>query len=245
MSNNLEGLCILNTRPMFAKAHQRFAELIESYGAKSVSLPLQDIQALDFTLPPIQTYDYLIFVSQAAVSYFFSKLTRKLPQNSQIIAIGKATAKALEMNHQAVSFFAEEGHSEALLNASIFQNVQAKNILWVKGTHGRTLIGDTLKNRGAEVTALNVYQSIPIPYSPKALEELWQTKDINMVLVTSEQAFLHLQSLCPPDWLSQKNIICFSQRLADIAKPFIKGHILMSQHDKILETLLAFKAKYE
>jgi uroporphyrinogen-III synthase len=245
MSNNLEGICILNTRPLFAKAHQRFAELIETHGGQSVSLPLQDIQALDIDLPPLQHIDYLIFVSQAAVTYFFSKQPQHLNKNSQMIAIGKATAKALEMHHQPVGFFAEEGHSEALLQAAIFQNVEAKNILWVKGTHGRSLIGDTLKNRGAKVTELNVYQSIPIPYSPKALEEIWQRKDINMVLVTSEQAFLHLQSLCSPDWLSQKNIICFSQRLADIAKPFIKGHILMSQHDKILETLLSFKAKYE
>jgi uroporphyrinogen-III synthase len=245
MKANLEGLCILNTRPQFAKAHQRFAVLIESHGARTVSLPLQNIQALDFHLPSLKSIDYLIFVSQAAVSYFFSKLKQKITQDCKIVAIGKATAKALEMHHQMVNFFSEEGYSEALLKAPLFQNVQAKNILWIKGTHGRPLIGDELRKRGAQVTAVNVYQSSLIPYSEEFLKDLWQRTDINMVLVTSEQAFLHLKSLCPPDWLSAQNILCFSQRLANIAKPFVNGHILISQHDKILETLLAFKAKNE
>lgn len=245
MKNNLKGLCILNTRPLFANAHQRFSHLIESHGGQTVSLPLQDIQTIHFSLQDIQTFDYLIFVSQAAVRCFFSKISQLINKNTQIIAIGKATAKALENYQQHVSYFAEEANSEALLQADIFQDLETKKVLWVKGTHGRTLIGDELKKRGAKVSELNVYQSHPIDYASKDLKAIWERTNINMVLITSEQAFLHLQQLCPKDWLSTKNILCLSQRLADIAKPFIKGHILISQHDKILETLLAFKANYE
>jgi hypothetical protein len=66
-----------------------------------------------------------------------------------------------------------------------------------------------------------------------------------MVLITSEQAFKHLLNLAPLDWLIKKDVLCFSKRLADIAKEVIQGHILISRHDQILKTLLHFKAQHE
>jgi uroporphyrinogen-III synthase len=244
MSHELAGLVILNTRPLFLGASQNFTALMESHGGKTYPLPLQDIKDYPFVMPNLNDFQKIVFVSQAAVYYFFHHLKEAIPHDIKIIAIGKATAKAIEKHHVTADFFSEDANSESLLKSHEFQDVDLQSILWVKGTHGRTLIGEVLKKKGAHVQELLVYESIPKNYSGLELAPLWEDVSINMILVTSEQAFRNLIKLAPKHWLSSKDVICLSQRLADIAKNVIQGHILISRPDKILETLINFKAKH-
>lgn len=238
---NLEGLRILNTRPLFAGAHLRFKDLIESHGGTTYSLPLQELKPLSFDMPQDFLFEKLIFVSQASVEFFLQKAP-PISASVEIIAIGEATARALQNKGFKVSHFAKDGTSETLLQSPYFQNIQGQSILCVKGTHGRAFISEELRKKLANVTELNVYESILIPYDPQKINALMP--QINMILMTSEQAFNHLKNLCPKALYSHQNIICFSQRLADIAKKSIQGHILICQHHQILETLFQFKAQY-
>lgn len=238
---DLQGLCILNTRPLFQGASQRFADLIESHGGKTHPLPMQELKAAHFTPPESINFQKIIFVSQAAVYFFFQRV-KSIPSSMEVIAIGEATATALQQQSTPVHHYATDATSESLLLAPCFQNIAGQAILWVKGAHGRTHIGEELAKRQAKVTELIVYQSALIHYDKNELLDIWPK--INIVLMTSEQAFTHLKNLCPKDWLLQQSILCFSQRLADIAKKSVKGHILICQHNQILETLLKYKVQH-
>lgn len=238
---NLHGLHILNTRPIFQGAHQRFSDLIESHAGTAYSLPLQELKARPFTSPDFADFQKIIFVSQAAVFFFFQQV-QSLPSSIKVIAIGEATAHALEKQGISVDYHAKDATSESLFLGAYFQDVAGQSILWVKGPHGRLLIGEELKRRQAQVSELLVYESQLMTYDKSSLLDIWPK--INMILMTSEQAFSHLQNLCPKESLEKQSILCFSQRLADIAKKSVKGHILICQHNQILETLLQFKVQH-
>ncbi len=238
---DLQGLCILNTRPLFQGASKRFADLIESHGGKTHALPMQELKAVHFSPPENINFQKIIFVSQAAVYFFFQRV-KCIPSTIEVIAIGEATASSLKLQGIQVHYYATEATSETLLSAPCFQNIVGHAILWVKGTHGRRHIGEELARRHAKVTELMVYESALVNYDKNELLDIWPK--INMILMTSEQAFNHLKDLCPKDWLLQQVILCFSQRLADIAKKSVKGHILICQHNQILETLFTYKVQY-
>ena len=243
MRNDLNGIGILNTRPLFLGKSLDFAQSIMHYGGTTYTLPLQSIQPHPFNMPDLSNFELIIFVSQPGVEFFFQQLSQPIPANTKIIAIGKATAAAITQHNTKVDCFAEQATSEDLLQYKILHQLN-QNVLLIKGAHGRKLIADTLASYGANITELIVYQSTLINYASQDLQQLLSNNKINFILITSEQAFNHLVSMVPKPWLATKNVICLSQRLADIAKSVIQGHILISAPDKLIKTLVNFKAHY-
>lgn len=241
MLNDLNGVGILNTRPLFLGKSLDFAQSIMHHGGITYTLPLQSIQSQPFTIPDLCNFQLIIFVSQPGVEFFFQQLAQPIPASAKIIAIGKATAAAIANHNVKVACFAEQATSEDLLQYKILQQLN-QNILLIKGAHGRKLIAETLATYGANITELIVYQSTLINYASHDLQPLLSNNKINFILITSEQAFNHLASIVPQRWLATKNVICLSQRLADIAKSVIQGHILISTPDKLIKTLVNFKA---
>src|SRR3990167_1133335 len=241
--NPLKNLRILNTRPT-AQAHT-FSQALRDAGGISIELPTITIvpTARDWItcLPPRASFAYAIFISPNAVLHFFNaEPPSSWPLTLQTIAIGNGTRRACAhrgINVHLVPIYAD---SEHLLALEALQHIQSKTILLIKGKDGRTLIEDTLIQRGAQVTTAAVYQRSCPPIDKKRTHTLWQEDAVDMILITSQQAMQHLFTLFEPaarTWLCSKPFLVISPRLAQIAAEYGIKTTFVSRHDALMNTL--------
>lgn len=245
MTNPLQGLRVLNTRPEHqARALSR--RIIQA-GGQAVNCPALAIAAPETPwlskLPPLKNIDLAIFISANAVDFFFKGLdaiNQPWPETITVIAIGQATAKAL--NQLAIDVDALPAHedSEHLLQLDPFQNSANKNILLIKGKEGRTFIEKNLIQNKAQLFTLEVYQRLLPSYDPNELNSIWQNDAVDIILFTSEQGMLNLFRMFGPKarhWLCETPCLVISQRLAVAAKKQGIKKIVISSPTTIFETL--------
>lgn len=172
MSSPLRGKRILQTRP----AHQSagWQQTLADAGAHCDSIPMLAIapvtdaaavQAIKNLVLDFDQFDHAIFVSQNAVQYGFDWLDDywpQLPQGPRFYAIGAATARAIAAHGPEPERDGECGSmdSEALLALPPLQSLQGDRVIIFRGQGGRTLIGDTLEQRGARVAYCELYQRL-------------------------------------------------------------------------------------
>jgi len=233
---------ILNTRPIEGGGHERLNELITSIGDIPYSLPLLQTEAIDFTPPDLNQFHYLIFVSQAAVHGFMRQTTQNIPSSCQCICIGEATANTLAEYGIKTDYFSPDATSELLMTAPIFNHIKHKHILWIKGNKGRRVIEEGLLAKKAVITELQVYQTHLLNYPSSKINEM-ASLAIDIVILTSEQSILHYHHLFQdyPKMFELQCMLVLSARLATLAKKYFKGHILISRHDLILQTIQTYK----
>jgi uroporphyrinogen-III synthase len=162
----LQDQSILNTRP----AHQQaeLTSLLQQEGAQILSFPVIDIVPIESSLTQqrlaqqISSYDILLFVSRNAVDGAFRYLdSSRLKPAVRFGVIGTATRIALAKqiaNLDSCLLAAAPYNSETLLEADVLQQVEGKRVLILRGQQGRSLLGDELAARGAEVDYCEVYR---------------------------------------------------------------------------------------
>ncbi len=199
---NLAGTRVLVTRP----EHQaeKLAAAIRAAQGIAVLFPVLSIGAANqphaaaavlARLGEAEGVDFLIFVSPNAVDYVLDFLPPQgRPARPTLIAIGQATAEAMEDAGLPVDLLPENGHnSESLLKIADLQDVAGKHIIIVRGEGGRTLLGDTLQQRGADVAYAEVYaRSLP-DVADDRFEHLCADPGIDICIATSNEA---LKNLC-------------------------------------------------
>lgn len=249
---SLKGLSILNTRPNYQNAHHHLSERLKEHGAQVVSLPLQEIIPIPYKqwlseLENLASLDFIIFVSVPAVHCFFQgliKAKKKLPPAIKVIAMGSATASHLQAYHQSNVVFSQGANSEALIN-EFNHEVKHKNVMIVKGPHGRTFISEQLQLRKAKVQELNVYESHDVIYSRKFLTELWKSRPIHIILITSVKSLLSLYQQLPKQFhasFAKIQLLVLSERIKLEAEKLLKNPIIVCKHDEILQALLTFNS---
>lgn len=226
-TNDLSGFKILVTRPI-AQA-KPLSVLIEQQNAEVVFFPTLAIEPLkntpDYKMP--QTIQWLIFTSANAVNFFLKMDFKQKDclKKTKIVAIGKATAKALEKKGMKVDLMPLAGfNSEALLNLSAFQsaNINLQQVLIVRGHNGRGLLKESLKQRGALVNVLEVYKRVkPAVKNINPLLTLLQKKQLDVITITSGEALHNFLSLLKdPSMILlalEIPLVVMSQRLKNIA----------------------------
>lgn len=224
----LQGLCILNTRPR----HQQAAlqALLQADGARVLSFPtIEIIQAeADIFLQTLPTclpnYQIAIFISRNAVEGAFAFLgTAPLPQDLRLAVIGAGTYRALQKKIIDLEQRIIRGttyNSEGLLAVAPLQNVAGKNIIIFRGQPGRTLLGDTLRNRGANVRYCEVYRRKCPDYTADVFLKCCRKQFPSLVVLTSREGMNNLLSLLEPD-SRQKLLHCpwllISERMRESA----------------------------
>ncbi|MDP6672324.1 MAG: uroporphyrinogen-III synthase [Arenicellales bacterium] len=220
--SDLKGISVLVTRP--AHQSERLASLITSSGGGVVLLPTIEIakppeaQELDHLLSHLEGFDLALFVSQNAVEQGLLRLKGR-PLPATVAAVGRATARALEVNGVAVSIVPEkQADSESLLAHPELQNVEGKKVVIFRGVGGRMLITETLAARGAGVTHAICYQRIIPDIDPgEVLAELVKGR-ISLVVVTSVEAVNNLFKMVGREGallLSQCSYIAMSDRVKE------------------------------
>ena len=226
----LAGCGVLITRP----EHQskELAAEVEAAGGNVFHFPTIDIIGRDILdigreFAALNTPHIVIFVSSNAVAYGLPVVKGI---ETKIAAIGPATCASIEALHVAVDISATDGFdSEHLLNHPSLQAVEGKNVIIMRGQSGRELLGDTLRERGAKVDYLCVYNRIPHEPTLADLEDLESALNqqrIHFVTVLSAETVEYLVQILPPQSLSllrQSTLVAPSARVLQTASELIPG----------------------
>ena len=248
---NLGGLRILNTRP--TDQNEALSHAIKAARGISIELPAIGIEPTSTEwlnpLAQLTSISQAIFISRNAVHYFFEAINQHgiiWPPTIQTIAIGLATASALQQFNIHVNHVPTEADSEHLLKLPSLQQINQQHILLIKGKGGRMTINDTLMSRGATVITLDVYQRVFPHALSKQAQSLWQDDAVDIILFTSQQSIYNVFSLFGEkarQWLCNKPCIVLSERLAKIAMDMGMQTMMVSRYDRLMKTLADYQKR--
>lgn len=195
----LSGFGVLVTRP-----HAQAGEIIEAIqnaGGTAIQFPAieivpaaaADIESQVANEPPA---DIAVFVSRNAVEFGQPHIG-----DASVAAIGPSTADALRGAGYNRVIEPDGGYdSESLLLHPELQDVRGKHVQIVRGQDGRELLSITLRERGAHVSFLTVYdRRLPVVSKNRRdeIESAWCDGRINAIVVMSVATLHNLVTLLP------------------------------------------------
>ena len=224
----LAGLNILVTRPI----HQStaLAAGIRALGGNPIVLPtleivdIPDLSSLFRTIDRLSEFDWAIFVSPNAVNKAMSVITVRstLPAHMKIAAVGKGTADTLiQYGISEVLIPKDKFDSEALLECEEFDDMTGKRVVIFRGSGGRQLLGDTLKQRGAAVEYAECYIRKKPEIDTTSLISSWSQGQLHAVIVTSSEGLHNLFDIIGElgqQLLKVTPVITTHERIAQAAK---------------------------
>lgn len=247
----LQGIGVLVTRPK--PQAQALSILIEQAGGHAIPFPTLIIkephgrQKALSTLTEIAISDWLFFVSANAVHYAAKLLGGhlKVPQQTKIAAIGKATEKALSQYHLSAHLApSQSSNSEALIAQLEGQNINQKKCMIIRGEGGREVLKHSLQLCGATVSYAEVYRRDCPNSDTTQLISDWKKGEIDYVTATSGETLKNLITLIGStnrELLTQTPLITVSKRIEEMAyNAGIKRVILSKQpyNETLIETLI-------
>jgi uroporphyrinogen III methyltransferase / synthase len=164
----LHGQVVAVTRAR-AQAGALAARLRE-LGADVIETPAIRIEPRPVELEPPAGYDVICFTSPNGVWLYFEALRHdaRALAGVEIAAIGPGTATELERRGVRADIVPERSVAEALLEA--FPDVHGKRVLVARAAEAREVLPDGLRERGAEVDVLALYDTVAEPVDPGALD---------------------------------------------------------------------------
>jgi uroporphyrinogen-III synthase len=238
----LAGQHIAITRP--AGQSGALLRRIQALGGEAIPLPLLKIAPPATPVRPValqrqcQAADLIVFISPNAVRMALQILPRAdWPPGARLACVGQGTARALYAAGFGEVLVPSDGaDSEALLALPELCAVRGQRILIVRGEGGRTLLADTLAERGAQVDHAVVYRRIPMPPDLTALR---RRGAITFVITSSEAVQVLVKAARDQaclDWLRAQVFIFGHPRIAKIghALGLLSGIIVDSPADDAL-----------
>ncbi|MCH8336217.1 MAG: uroporphyrinogen-III synthase, partial [Proteobacteria bacterium] len=226
----LTGCGVLITRPEHQS--QELAAGVKAAGGTVFHFPAFDIIGRDMDeirrkLTALPEPDIVVFVSRNAVAHGLAAVKEF---NAKIAAVGPATRHAIESDGETVDIFPESGFdSEHLLTHAALQDVDGRNVMIVRGQSGRELLAETLRERGANVDYVCVYERTPYEPTPAELEHLESALGegrIRFVTVMSVETLECLVQIMPSQALSllrQSTLVAPGTRVLQTASELIPG----------------------
>ncbi len=190
---------ILITRPKGRETSLR--QLIETAGGHVIhypaitihKLPEEKIKQLHELYSQLEQYSMAIFISPTAVEqshlYFPS-----FPENICIVSMGSKTTKALKSLDIPVSIESPKHNTETLLETKAFAREKIKHhkILIFRGSGGRSLLGNSLLERGAAMQYVETY-SRELPTNETLTAQ--QLSGLDVITISSNESLTNLVTL--------------------------------------------------
>jgi uroporphyrinogen-III synthase len=210
----LAGRGILVTRPREQAAG--LAGLIEGAGGRAHLFPAIAIEDLPApaALARLEQFDLAVFVSPTAVGKALGRMGA-WPQAVRAAAVGAGTRRELERYGVTNVIAPHEGaDSEALLGEPELEQVANRRIVIFRGEGGRAFLGDTLRERGAQVEYAACYRRRLPENGPLT----WKREEIDAVTVSSAQGLANLFEMLDPAWLGARPLFVPHPRIAEDAR---------------------------
>jgi uroporphyrinogen III methyltransferase/synthase len=175
-----ETLAWLERRPLHGevvavtRARAQSSELatrLRELGAEVVEAPAIRIEPLPFVLPPLDGYGLLCFTSPNGVRIFFEALPgdARALAGVRVAAIGPGTAAALRSRGIEADVVPERAVAEGLLDALAPEPLAGKRVLLARAASARDVLPDGLRELGAQVDVIALYETVAEPVDPKPL----------------------------------------------------------------------------
>ncbi|HZV54156.1 MAG TPA: uroporphyrinogen-III synthase [Rhodocyclaceae bacterium] len=228
MGDALAGRHIVITRPAGQAAH--LAEALVDLGARPVLFPVLAIFTVDDPQPlqdaaiRLDSFDWAAFVSPNAVEKALTAILarRPWPAHLRVATIGRSSELALAgFGIADVVAPRERFDSEALVALPELQDMAGKRVIIFRGDGGRELLGDTLKQRGAEVEYVACYRRGKPELDPAPLLKLWAEGRLDAVTATSSEGLRNLVDMVGKlgqTWLRKTPLFVPHQRIAGLAR---------------------------
>lgn len=213
-------------RPLFGKrivvtrTREQASELVaklEEHGADCLEYstihiqPVDDYQLLDGALAHLPEFNWILFTSLNAITYFFKRLQEKgydsrSLASCKIGAVGRATTEELVRYGIRADLIPENYTGAGLAQSLIAGDIRGKNVLLPRALKAMETLPEMLNDAGAEVTIAPVYQNIPPQGRKDELRDSLQCGEIEMVTFTSSSTvtnFLTMVDAADSDELCQ------------------------------------------
>jgi uroporphyrinogen-III synthase len=177
-------------------------------GAEVIEVPTIEIRppksfaALDQALVRIDHYDTLILTSVNGVETLFERYNRMgLPvadmQHLLVVAIGPATAAAIQSEGVSVSIVPEKYVAESVVEALQGKISQHSRVLLVRAKIARDVLPDELRKMGAQVEVIEAYETAVPENASVKLKEVFadQERQPHVVTFTSSSTATNFLAL--------------------------------------------------
>ena len=187
------------SRPLFGRtvvvtrAREQASELrieLEALGAEVLELPAIEIEPLDFDVPSLDAFEWVVFTSANGVHAFFDRglapagADARSLAGARVAAIGTGTSSALADRGVRADLIPERFVAESLLEAFPAPRKANARLLLARAEQARDVLPEGLREKGYEVDVLSVYRTNPAPVDPKALERV-RNGAVNAITFTS------------------------------------------------------------
>ncbi len=246
----LNGKRIVVTRSR--EQSQALCQQFEALGATAVSFPVIQFEPIPQTLDDLKQYDWILFTSVNAVRFFLAH-RKPLSFNNQtttsVGAVGSATLQVLEAANIQVDFVPTTFTGDAL--ASGLGNINKKRILLPRAKIGRPEIAQRLRDQGALVDDIPLYDTVTAVPTPTEWQNLGAGFDaITFTSPSSVRNFLKIIQSKPQIFLDlgklkNKTVACIGPSTKVEAQKFGLPVQIMPEHYTIEGLVEAVKEHFK
>jgi uroporphyrinogen III methyltransferase/synthase len=188
LAGGATGAPLAGRRVVVTRARAQASELsvrLRGLGASVVEAPAIRIRPLDGDLPDLATYDLLCLTSPNGVEQLFARLAAsgrdaRALAGTTVAAIGPGTARALGDRGIVADVVPERFVAEGLAEA--LSDVQVQRALVARARAARDVLPEALRERGAEVDVVALYETVAEPLGDDVLAS---ARDADYVTFTS------------------------------------------------------------
>jgi uroporphyrinogen-III synthase len=203
----LQGRRVVVTRPE-AQAGP-LAEELERLGATPLVVPLIEIEPaedLEAALDDDERFDWLVVTSANAVGAALPPL----PDDVRVAAVGPVTAAALCALGIEPAFVPERFAADAIVDG--LGSLEDKRVLLLQSDLASDQLAGELRERGAAVTALRAYRTVPVE---RPADELAALRTADAVVLASGSA---ARSLAAQGGAGEALVVCIGPQTAGVAR---------------------------
>ncbi|HEY5815419.1 MAG TPA: uroporphyrinogen-III C-methyltransferase, partial [Solirubrobacterales bacterium] len=156
-----------------------------------------------------------------------------------IAAIGSGTARALAEHGIAADIVPEQFVAEALIEALADVDIKGKPVLVARAAEARDVLPDALRERGAEVDVVALYETVREEPAPEAIEA---AQSADYVTFTSSSTVRNLSEALGERFPTGARVVSIGPITSEAAREAgLEVHVEAERHDVdgLLEALLA------
>jgi uroporphyrinogen III methyltransferase/synthase len=173
---------------------------LEELGAEVLELPSIAFAPVEFTVPDLDGYEWLVFTSPNGVEAFFTQGLHASGRDTRalaavrVAAIGPGTARALAAHGLIVDLVPERFVAESLLDAFPAPTDPGARVLIARAERARDVLPDGLTTRGFAVDVLPVYRTVQATPDTTAVERV-RRGEVDALTFTSSSTVTNLLDL--------------------------------------------------
>ena len=226
----LAGISVAVTR---ARAQASgLAARLQALGAAVIEAPAIRIVPIDGPAPDLSRYDLVCLTSPNGVQLLFDRLAaggldaRSLA-GIRVAAIGPGTAAALRAKGVIADVVPERFVAEGLVQS--LAQVPVKRALIARAATARDVLPDALRERGAEVDVLALYETLAEPLSA---EQLAAVRETDYITFTSSSTVSFLLDAAGASGLGRARLVSIGPVTSGaLQERGLRAHVEASRHD--------------